>query len=173
MLQQQIAASLESAFSEYGFAQPSVAQLKGACHVSLRTLYRYFPSKELMIIAALDHRQKRYLAILSDDLPAVGKERVLAIFDRLAQWMASSAVNGCMSLNALATFPDNAEIKQAVLRHKMEVRDLLGVQSGNPAIANELFLLHEGVSNSWPTMGKQSLISAQHMIKTLMEKYST
>lgn len=34
MLKEQIAASLEQAFSELGFAEPSVAQLKTACGVS-------------------------------------------------------------------------------------------------------------------------------------------
>ncbi|MEF1262780.1 TetR/AcrR family transcriptional regulator, partial [Vibrio harveyi] len=40
MLKEQIAANLEQAFSELGFAEPSVAQLKAACGVSLRTLYK-------------------------------------------------------------------------------------------------------------------------------------
>jgi len=170
MLQEQIAASLEDAFSQYGFAQPSVAQLKDACNVSLRTLYKYFPSKELMIVAALEHRHRRYIALLASDLPATDEARITVIFERLAQWMESSTVNGCMSLNACAAFPNNAEINQAVMRHKMAVRDLLGEQSGQPSLANELFLLHEGVASSWSSLGVQSHHSAQTLINKLLEK---
>ena len=169
MLQDQIAASLENAFSEYGFAQPSVAQLKDACNVSLRTLYKYFPSKEAMIVAALEHRQRRYITLLENDLPATAEARITVIFARLAAWMENSAVNGCMSLNACAAFPNNAEIKQAVMRHKMEVRELLAAQSDQPALANQLFLIHEGVASSWASLEQQSLHSAQAVINTLME----
>ena len=64
MLKEKIAADLESAFSKLGFAQPSVAQLKTACNVSLRTLYKHYPSKEAMIISALEYRHKRYMTFL-------------------------------------------------------------------------------------------------------------
>ena len=64
MLREQIAASLEVAFSQQGFAEPSVAQLKTACGVSLRTLYKHFPSKEAMIVGALEYRHQRYLDFL-------------------------------------------------------------------------------------------------------------
>ena len=64
MLKEEIAASLELAFSHYGFAEPSVAKLKTACNVSLRTLYKHYPSKEAMIVAALQHRHQRYLTFL-------------------------------------------------------------------------------------------------------------
>ena len=39
MIHDQIASSLEQAFSQHGFAEPSVAKLKIAAGVSLRTLY--------------------------------------------------------------------------------------------------------------------------------------
>lgn len=170
MIKTQIASNLETAFSQSGFAQPSVAQLKTACNVSLRTLYKYFPSKELMIIAALDHRHHRYLELLSHDLPAAGIDSIMCIFERLAHWMENHANNGCMSLNALAAFPNNDEIKQAVNGHKKQLMQLLAQQSMQPNLANELFILHEGVSNSWATLGRHSFHSAEKIIKQLMDK---
>ena len=51
MLKQDIAAALEAAFSQHGFTEPSVATLQKLSGVSLRTLYKHYPSKQSMIIA--------------------------------------------------------------------------------------------------------------------------
>ena len=66
MLKEQIASGLENALSQQGFVEPSVSDLQNASGVSLRTLYRHFPSKEAMVIGALEHRHARYLDFLAD-----------------------------------------------------------------------------------------------------------
>ncbi len=67
--QSKIAAGLERAFAARGFAEPSVEDLRDAAGVSLRTLYKYTPSRAEMVLAALENRQQRYLALVFDDLP--------------------------------------------------------------------------------------------------------
>lgn len=172
MLKEKLAARLEDAFSEYGFAEPSVAQLKTACDVSLRTLYKYYPSKEAMIVAALEYRHQRYLAFLTEATPQTGIESVLYMFERLELWMERYAPHGCMSLNAIAAFPDNQVINLAVKQHKEAVRQLFAKQSGIERCSTELFLLHEGVSNAWPVIGKEALTSAQNIIVELLSEKS-
>ena len=44
--QSELASKLEQAFALYGFAEPNVAKLKGYTGTTLKTLYKYFPSKE-------------------------------------------------------------------------------------------------------------------------------
>ncbi|MEL0607245.1 TetR/AcrR family transcriptional regulator [Vibrio echinoideorum] len=170
MLREQIAASLEVAFSQQGFAEPSVAQLKTACNVSLRTLYKHFPSKEAMIVGALEHRHNRYLNFLLENVPAGDLESMLDIFNKLQQWMEEYAPHGCMSMNAMAAFPDNVIINQAVTEHKREVKTLLGKQSQRDDLASELFLLHEGVSSAWPVSGVEAVTSAQNMVTKLLKE---
>lgn len=170
MLKAQIAQRLEAAFSQYGFAEASVSQLKTACDVSLRTLYKHYPSKELMIVAALNHRHQRYLTFLSAPSVNKGEARILAIFERLNDWMSEFAPHGCMSLSALAAFPENEEIKTAVAKHKDDVRILLGEQAMRPDLATALFILHEGVSSVWPIMEYSSTESANGVIKQIMEQ---
>ncbi|WP_372882783.1 TetR/AcrR family transcriptional regulator [Psychromonas sp.] len=170
MLKEEIAASLELAFSQYGFAEPSVAKLKTACNVSLRTLYKHYPSKEAMIVAALAHRHQRYLTFLLEASPADGIEFAVHIFHKLERWMKEHAPHGCMSMNAIAAFPDNAMINKAVKEHKEEVRRFLGEQSHRADLATALFLLHEGVSSAWPVLGKEAITSAQKTLLQLMEK---
>ncbi|ABV37184.1 conserved hypothetical protein [Shewanella sediminis HAW-EB3] len=172
MLREQIAASLEEAFSKYGFAEPSVAQLKTACNVSLRTLYKYYPSKEAMIVGALEYRHQRYLTFLLNESPSNGVESALYIFNKLEQWMKEYAPHGCLSMNAIAAFPDNPLINKAVKEHKEEVRQFLGQQSQREDLSTALFLLHEGVSSAWPVLGKEAITSAQKALLQLLEEDS-
>ena len=150
--QVQIVSRLELAFNTRGFAEPSVAELQKAAGVSLRTLYRYYPSKEAMVIGALDYRHARYLAFLAENEPPPGKASIIHLFGRLADWMTSNAPNGCLSLNALASHPGNKEVRDSTMRHKNELIQMMARRSGQPALSNELFLLHEGASAAWPVV---------------------
>lgn len=170
MLKEQIAANLEKAFSEFGFAEPSVAQLKVSCGVSLRTLYKHYPSKEEMIVGALQHRHQRYLKFLLVNSPEPGLSSVQHIFKMLGRWMEEYAPNGCMFINALAAFPENDFISQTVKNHKKNVRDFLGKQSLHEDLATQLFLLHEGVSSAWPVIGDEAIYSAQQTIIELLSE---
>ncbi|MGF1801286.1 TetR/AcrR family transcriptional regulator [Vibrio gigantis] len=170
MLREQIAASLEVAFSQQGFAEPSVAQLKTACNVSLRTLYKHFPSKEAMIVGALEYRHQRYLNFLLEASPEAGLEAAVHIFNKLQQWLEEYAPHGCMSMHAIAAFPDNELINQAVMQHKEQVRLFIGKQSLRDDLATPLFLLHEGVSSAWPILGEEAVASAQNMVTKLLKE---
>ena len=64
-----ISAGLERAFANRGFAEPSVEDLRDAADVSLRTLYKYTPSRAEMVLAALEKvisREAELLAYISD-----------------------------------------------------------------------------------------------------------
>lgn len=173
MLKDKIAEHLELAFSESGFAEPSVTQLKEACGVSLRTLYKYFPSKEAMIVGALEFRHQRYLNFLTEELPKNNPTiTILHIFKQLRLWMLRYAPHGCMSMNAIAAFPDNKIISQTVQHHKELVCQFLGELSLRPDMAKELFILHEGVSSSWPILGDDAVTAAEKVVIKLLEGQS-
>lgn len=53
-IQNQIDAGLERAFAKHGFAEPNIETLRKATGVSLRTLYKYVPSRDVMILRALE-----------------------------------------------------------------------------------------------------------------------
>ena len=169
MLKEKITCSLEDAFSQYGFAESSVAQLKEACNVSLRTLYKYYPSKEMMIVGALTYRHQRYISFLQHESTSTRLDYILHLFERLELWMEEYAPHGCFSTNAIAAFPDNLEITKAVKKHKEEVHKFIGQKCQRDDLTTIIFLLHEGVSNTWPVMGKASITAAQKAILKLME----
>lgn len=164
----QIASRLEQAFSLRGFAEPGVAELKSAAGVSLRTLYRYFPSRVSMVIGALNYRHIRYLAFLSDNEPPPGRESIMHLFRRLTDWMGENAPNGCLSVNAFTAYPGNLEIGNAVRQHKDEIIGLMARRSGRPAVSGELFLIHEGVSAAWPLLGTKASRAAETAALKLM-----
>jgi len=170
MLREQIASKLEQAFSEHGFAEPSVAQLKSACGVSLRTLYKYYPSKESMIVGALEYRHQRYLDFLTEDINGLEPtERIVSMFIKLQWWMENHAPNGCMSMNAMAAFPDNSMISETVTLHKTQVRALLGEYSQREDLATALFVLHEGASSCWPLLKAEAFHASEKTITTLLQ----
>jgi len=169
MLKEQITSSLEDTFSQYGFAEPSVAQLKTACNVSLRTLYKHYPSKEAMIVGALEYRHQRYLAFLLNESPSAGVESALHIFNKLELWMKEFAPHGCLSMNAIAAFPDNPLINKAVKQHKKDVLYFLGQRSQRADLATAIFLLHEGVSSAWPVLGGEAVIFAKKALLQLLK----
>ncbi|MEZ9329834.1 TetR/AcrR family transcriptional regulator [Vibrio breoganii] len=169
MVKDEIAGRLEIAFSQHGFAQMSVAELKIASGVSLRTLYRYYPSKESMVIGALEHRHQRYIAYLDDESFASGTDSIIALIDALGCWMSEDAPNGCLSMNAFSAFPNNDEVNAAVQQHKEQLVQLLAQRSARPDLAMALFLIHEGVSLAWPTMGEHAIVAAKDMVRKLLK----
>ena len=124
----------------------------------------------MMVVAALDYRHQRYLDFLLNDSPPAGIASILHIFDKLEQWMKAFAPHGCMSMNAVAAFPDDPVITSYVQKHKQEVQDFLGQQSQREDLATAIFLLHEGVTSSWPVLGTRAITSAQRTLLTLLEE---
>ncbi len=164
-----IKSRLEETFGKRGFALPGVAELKKAAGVSLRTLYRYFPSKEDMVIGALDYRHRRYTAFLAEGEPPPGKASILHLIRRLDDWMREFAPNGCLSVNALAAYPDHPAIHDTVKRHKDETLELITRRCGKEELGVELFLIHEGVSSAWPLMGRKTIEAAERAVDKIFE----
>lgn len=173
MSQQQIAENLELAFAQKGFAEPSVAELKTLSGVSMRTLYKYFPSKESMVVGALNHRHQRYIALLEECAQQSGLDATLSAFDVLGTWMKEHAPKGCLSVNALAAFPDNADINSTVEKHKQQVIDSLAKLSGRDDLSHALFVLHEGTTTAYPILGESAITAAKVAITALFSTHST
>jgi len=166
--QTRIAAGLERAFAEGGFAEVGVDALREATQVSLRTLYKYFPSREAMVLAALEHRHERYLRHLLDDLPADPAAALDALFDRGAEWMRNNAPQGCLFHGAVAAQPDSAPVLEMLTRHKRDLSDGMARATGLPG--ETLLLLHEGVTQCWRLMGAEAAERAKALARPLLQE---
>lgn len=156
-----IAAGLERAFARHGFAQASVDDLRAACDVSLRTLYRHAPSRGQMVLIALEHRHSRYMARLTEDLPQTG---VLdAVLERVADWMRTEAPQGCLFHAAVAAAPDDPALREMLSRHKTQMARAVAEACDLSGREPELTLVLEGLTQSWVTMGDAALTAARRM----------
>jgi AcrR family transcriptional regulator len=171
---EKIAAGLEQAFAKNGFTELGVDGLRDAAQVSLRTLYKYCPSKEAMIIMALEYRHARYLNHLFTDLSAKRDEVPFEIFYRVGQWMHENSSEGCLFHNAVVSYPNSEPIRSMLERHKKEVAERMTEAAGIPTIKAQLLLLHEGIVQSWPVLGEQAATSANMLLVAMLEnqKYS-
>lgn len=153
-VRERIAAGLERGFAAHGFAGRSVNELRDWSGVSLRTLYKYFPSRESMVVGALEYRDRSYTHWLAGG-PGDGVGHVLHPLFRLRDWMDQVANIGCLYMNALSEYPDSTAVAAVVSAHKDRMageflRRLDRVAPGrdNRRLADTLFLLHEGMSQA-------------------------
>ncbi|UVL43134.1 TetR/AcrR family transcriptional regulator [Pseudomonas sp. B21-040] len=128
----------------------AIAMLAG---VTKMTLYSHFPSKDALIVACLDERDRRWrkevaraLAKHADPVSAM-----LAFFDLYQRYLLRDSGRGCLFVNSAAEFPEFSHpVHLAVSRHKQGIREslaALAMSAGvrDPGVAAEgLFILLEG-----------------------------
>lgn len=163
-----IAARLEAVFAARGFTEPGVDALRDASEVSLRTLYKYFPSREAMILGALESRHKRYMCVLFDDLPGGRRAAMEALFERMAVWMETNAPRGCLFHGAISAHPDSADLNAMFRRHKHEVARAMARATDLEGHVDTLLILHEGVTQAWPLIGRQAARQALSLASALI-----
>lgn len=171
----QIARNLERQFAELGFATQGVDALRAAADVSLRTLYKYFPSREAMVIGALNYRDETYKIWIGDG-PKEGAAHVLHILVRLSDWLHEISNTGCLFRNALAAYPESTAIRRVVDGHKANVRRMFRTRLAKVSpdcdiddLAEALFVLHEGLTESArlvgaPTATKATMLCARAVL---------
>src|ERR1039457_5082714 len=89
-------------FYERGIQAVSIDEIRTASGTSLRRLYQCYPSKEHLVEAYLERRDRIWQASLESyvDRYADPGQRVLAVFGFLAEWFAEPGFRGCAFINA-------------------------------------------------------------------------
>lgn len=158
-----IAAGLERAFAKGGFAEPSVDDLREAADVSLRTLYKYTPSRADMVHLALEHRHQRYIDLLFTDLPEAPDAALDRIIERVGQWMTEEASHGCLFHSAVAASPGDQVLRDLLSRHKIEVSTKAAAATGRQGYEIELNLILEGLTQSFTLHGAKAIVAAKRL----------
>lgn len=162
-----IAAGLERAFAERGFAEPSVEDLRDAAGVSMRTLYKYTPSRDEMVRAALEYRHRRYLDRVFAAPSDAGGLTVSLLIDRIADWMAGETSHGCLFHAAVAAAPGDERLRALLRRHKSEVASRAAEATGLTGREVELTLVVEGLTQSWPLHRQAAVTGAKRLSRAL------
>ena len=119
--------------------------------VARMSLYNQFGNKDGLVLAALERRDRRWLAWYEARVTALapaGAGRVLALFDALDEWFREPDFHGCAFINAAGEIADPThDVRQVAARHKRALaRFVANVahEAGAEPLARPLFLLIEG-----------------------------
>lgn len=155
-------------FYRQGFHATGVDQLSREAALTKKTLYRYFPTKEALVQAALRWRHEELMARIRAHVEAAAPAgRPLAYLDFIALWVAEPDFCGCAFINAAAEYPSAAEAAHAIAaEHKQALRDYLqglceAAGLAQPAHkAASLFLLGEGLTVAAQVSGADAALLA-------------
>ena len=141
-------------FYQEGFHSTGIDKILAESGVAKMTLYKHFSSKDDLIRAVLEERDKRFREWFFgrvDELGKTPRERLEAVFDVLTEWIQGDDFRGCMFINAAAEFSSKDEaISKVASDHKVlmcEFMDGLVKEAGFPnpeTLSYQLALLVEG-----------------------------
>ena len=141
-------------FYRDGFRTVGIDTILAEAGVAKMTLYNHFTSKEELIIALLEKRDRELRASIVATVEASGRSptrRLLAVFDWLEGWFGGADFNGCIFIRALSEYPEAGHpIHQTAWRHKVAVKQMLtqlceAAAAKNPErLAETLSLLIDG-----------------------------
>jgi AcrR family transcriptional regulator len=113
---ERIVAAADELYYARGFQAVGMDEVRSAAGVSLKRLYREFPSKEALVLAVLRSRHAMWDAGIAGAVEAADapRDKLLAIYDYLSSWFADDSFRGCGFVNAFGelgtVFPSVAEL---------------------------------------------------------------
>ncbi|WP_305909786.1 TetR/AcrR family transcriptional regulator [Methylomarinum sp. Ch1-1] len=143
-------------FKENGFYATGVDLIMREAAVSKRTLYKYYPTKNALILAVLEHYRASYqqhIDELLENAQEDARDKIRAIFNDAAGWFGDVNFHGCLAVNAMGEFADKDEaIENACRQFKQwevgvltELCTAMGADQAGQ-LAYKLFVLLEGMS---------------------------
>ncbi|WP_394940360.1 TetR/AcrR family transcriptional regulator [Psychromicrobium sp. YIM B11713] len=154
-LREHIIETADELYYGRGIQTVGMDALRDAAGVSLKRLYGLFPSKESIVLAVLEHRDRSWVNGLEGTVNAVDspRERLLAIYDYLADWFEGDLFRGCGFINAFGELGAvSPAVAEAARKHKANfqryVASLVKDAGGPPELAPQLAILAEGAQTT-------------------------
>jgi AcrR family transcriptional regulator len=165
-----------------GIRATGIDRVAAEAGVATTTLYRLFTSKDDLVAAYVERSQRGYEEwMTAATAPSVGapRERILALFDELADQVRPENCRGCPFLMALTEFPDPQNpAHAAAVATKAWVRDLfheltaelatVGPLQDPAALADQLALVVEGVYASVQALGDRGPAAQARTVATTL-----
>ncbi|MDG4772874.1 TetR/AcrR family transcriptional regulator [Solwaraspora sp. WMMD792] len=134
--------------------------LRAEAGVPLKRLYQVFGSKEAVVEQVLTRRQRMWNDLVDAALASGGtpRDKLLAIYDGLAQWATDDDFRGCLFINTFGelggTTPRVAEFVRAQkAEFQQRVAALVAEAGGSATLAAQLAILAEGVQTTTAIAG--------------------
>jgi AcrR family transcriptional regulator len=116
-------------FYQKGVRAIGVDRIIAESEVAKTTLYRYFPSKDDLVVAYLEVQDWHFWRLFDevvDRSPNEPKQQLLAIFSWIDELLASPDCHGCPFLMIAAEFPEiDYPGHQVAIAHNQKLRDRL------------------------------------------------
>ena len=151
---ERLLAAADELFSRGGIAATPVDEAVRRAGVATMTLYHHFDGKDALVAAYLHERHARWMRRWNAHIDAATDptDRLLAIFDALAEWAdEGGAARGCAFVDAAAELSDRDHPAWSeISAHKADLRGRL-VELANGAgrpepqrLADQILLVYEG-----------------------------
>jgi AcrR family transcriptional regulator len=139
-------------FYEEGFRAVGIDRIIAEAGVAKATLYAHFPSKDDLILAVLEHRERSTDAFFRSAMARhAGEGSLRAFFGALREWFESPGFRGCAFQNAVVeladpSHPGTAYSRGFKRRFGESLRGIIEASVGGEAarFAPAVFLLVEG-----------------------------
>ncbi|WP_322920892.1 TetR/AcrR family transcriptional regulator [Nocardioides renjunii] len=138
-----------------GITSVGMDAVRDGSGVSLKAIYKEFPSKEDLVLAVLGRRHQMWTTGVEGAVERIDdpRERLLAMYDHLADWFGDSDFRGCGFINAFGELGGaSPRIADAVREHKRSFQayvDRLVADAGAPAaLGPQLAILAEGAQTT-------------------------
>jgi AcrR family transcriptional regulator len=138
-----------------GFAAVGMDEIRDTSGVSLRRLYSLFPSKDDLVVDVLKKRHDLWTRGIDERVSRTSGSvnKLLAIYDYLADWFTEDTFRGCGFINAFGELgAANPRVAEAARSHKASfqnyVAELCREAGAGPALAPQLAILAEGAQTT-------------------------
>ncbi len=170
-------------FYTYGFNAVGIDRILTEAGVTKTTFYKYFESKDDLLVAAVKRRDRWELKAWRRAVRRMAgpdpRAQLLGFFDVLDEWFNAPDFQGCMFLNAAAEFPNPHDpVHQAAAEHKLQFRRVirdLAKKAGvtDPDTFADLYnVIFEGTLVVRQVQGNHAAArQARPMIEQLLERF--
>jgi AcrR family transcriptional regulator len=158
---QQILETASELFYQKGIQHVGINEVIAESGVAKRTLYKWFPSKDLLIEEVMNYRAAQWIRWFETAVSERGntpKERLLSTFDVLREWYASPNFRGCPFINAVLEIADAShKAHQVSINLRESIRQIimqLAAEAGikNPDFFSRQYLLLIGGASLMATI---------------------
>jgi AcrR family transcriptional regulator len=156
---ERILASAYELFSRRGVHDVGVDEVTEHADVAKATLYRHFSSKDELVLAFLERRERLW----TKDWVEAGarsrgtnpEERLLAIFDVFDEWFRSDEFEGCSFINILLEMRPSHELGKASIEYLANIRSVIRTLAEEAGLSDP-----ESFARSWHILMKGAIVSA-------------
>ena len=168
-------------FNKHGYHATGVDRIMAETGISKATLYRYFKTKDELIVAVLakqDEAAREEMRAFVEKACADPRERLLATFSQLDLWLEDGAFSGCPFMAAASEFGEapNLVLQQVQLHKRLYLAyfEELARAARLPdprTVARQIVMLHEGAVAFAQVLGpKGAAATARRAAEAIIDK---